>query len=371
MHSHSLAQSHPIFDAHIHYSHDAVEQVPAADVIRYFKDAGVRQALVSSSNDEGTQKLLALAPEIVVPSLRPYRTRADLNGWVRDPAIIDYLKARLTRYRYAAIGEFHLYGDEADLPVPRQMIALAREYGLILHAHSDAQAVDRIFAQYPQALVIWAHAGFARPQDVATQLRKHANLWADLAFRSDMAPSGEVDPTWKEVFTEFPTRFMVGTDTFTPERLAFIPAHAQFTRQWLSSLPTDVARNIAFDNAARLMQQVWQPCEKTDPQARVVQGDGLRLVYRFMEPPRVGQALRVRVAVCGAGAKLRSFDATMPQHRHGMNYRPIVHALGESQAFDARKIEGIVLHMAGRWELSFDLAGPQGPIRLTDTLNLQ
>jgi hypothetical protein len=74
------------------------------------------------------------------------------------------------------------------------MVALAREYGLMLHAHSDADAVERLFAQWPQARILWAHAGFERPERVREILRKHANLWADLAFRTDHAAGGKVAP---------------------------------------------------------------------------------------------------------------------------------------------------------------------------------
>ena len=69
------AEPLPIFDAHIHYSHDAVEYVPPEEVAKILRDAGVKKALVSSSDDDGTQKLKAAAPEIVVPALRPYRRR--------------------------------------------------------------------------------------------------------------------------------------------------------------------------------------------------------------------------------------------------------------------------------------------------------
>ena len=50
---------------------------------------------MSSSDDEGTQKLLAAAPDLIVPELRPYRTRADTSGWTRDEGIVKYLEARL------------------------------------------------------------------------------------------------------------------------------------------------------------------------------------------------------------------------------------------------------------------------------------
>jgi len=56
-----VAQELPIFDAHVHYSHDAWESVPPKQAIDILRKAGVRRALVSSSNDEGQQKLYAEA----------------------------------------------------------------------------------------------------------------------------------------------------------------------------------------------------------------------------------------------------------------------------------------------------------------------
>ena len=68
-----------------------------------------------------------------------------------------------------------------------------KKHNLFLHAHSDIDAVERLFKQWPQARILWAHAGFERPERVAEMLRKHKNLWADLAFRTDQASGGKVD----------------------------------------------------------------------------------------------------------------------------------------------------------------------------------
>ena len=100
------------------------------------------------------------------------------------------------------------------------MVQLARKHNLFLHAHSDVDAVERLFKQWPQARILWAHSGFDRPENVREMLRKHKNLWCDLAFRTDHARGGKVDPDWRAAFLEFPDRFMVGTDTFTPGALA-------------------------------------------------------------------------------------------------------------------------------------------------------
>jgi hypothetical protein len=242
----------PIFDAHLHYSHDAWDTVPPAQAIAILRKAGLKRALISSSGDDGQQRLAALAPELVIPELRPYRSRGEIGSWFRDESVIPYLEDRLRRYRYAGIGEFHLYGADADLPVPRRMVQLARENRLFLHAHSDVEAVERIFRQWPEARVLWAHSGFDRPEKVREMLRRHKNLWCDLAFRTDHARGGKVEPDWRTAFLEFPDRFLVGTDSFTPERWHYIGEHASWSRQWLSDLPKDVAERIAWKNGETL-----------------------------------------------------------------------------------------------------------------------
>jgi hypothetical protein len=253
----------PIFDAHVHYSHDAVEQVPPKAAVEILRRAGLRKVLVSSSDDNGTQRLLEEAPDLIVPSLRPYRRRSDTAGWTNDPTILDYVESRLKSYKYRAIGEFHAYGADIDKPVVQRIIALAREHNLLLHAHSDVDAIERIFKTYPAANVLWAHSGFDRPERVREILRKYPNLWCDLAFRTDHASGGAVTPEWRAAFEEFGDRFMVGTDTFTPERWYYIEEHANFSRRWLAGLPKDLAERIGFRNAEAMLQKISVKAETT------------------------------------------------------------------------------------------------------------
>ena len=248
----TAADELPLVDAHIHYSHDAWKVIAPADAVAVLRKAGLRRALVSSSDDDGNQKLVAVAPDLVWPSLRPYRSRADTASWTREPAIIGYLEDRLGRFRYAAIGEFHVYGADADLPVVRRMVELARQHQLVLHAHGDGDAIERLFAQWPEAKILWAHSGFDRPEKVRDMLRKHAGLWSDLAFRSEQGAGGKVPSEWRDAFAEFPDRFMIGTDTFTPERWFYVEEHARWTRAWLADLPRDLAERIAWRNAEAL-----------------------------------------------------------------------------------------------------------------------
>lgn len=245
----------PIFDVHIHYGHDVWDSIPPEKAIAILRNAGIRKALASSANDDGTLMLVREAPDLIVPALTPYRKVGELASWLRDDSVPAYLEERLRKARYVALGEFHAYGAEADLPVVRRVVELAREYGLYLHADSDAEAIERIFQQDPNARVIWAHAGNDPAHRVLAMLRKHENLWCDLAMRDRIAQNGELLPEWRAAFEEFPGRFMVGTDTFSVGRWYEVESHAASVRSWLKTLPSDVAERIAYKNAETLFSR--------------------------------------------------------------------------------------------------------------------
>jgi len=70
--------------------------------------------------------------------------------------------------------------------------------------------------------------------------------------------------------------------------------------------------------------------------------------------------------VCPAPDSVR-VDATMPEHRHGMNYRPTVTATGEGRY----KAEGLMFHMAGRWELMFEVRSGGKTERIVQSIRLE
>jgi len=89
------------------------------------------------------------------------------------------------------------------------------------------------------------------------------------------------------------------------------------------------------------------------------------LVFRT-EEISVAKHFKVDIAACskagGAPPEALRIDATMPEHRHGMNYAPSVKKLGPGRW----QAEGLMFHMPGRWELVFTLDGE----RLTSSLSL-
>lgn len=242
----------PLFDGHIHYSENTWALLSPEQAIGRLRAAGIVRALVSSSSDAGTRMLYAQAPALVIPALRPYRDMAHQWDWVHDKTVLPYLSARLLEHRYAAIGEFHVNGMDADLPNIRGIVQLARRYDLFLHAHADADAVARMFGHDRKARILWAHAGFEEPAVIARMLARYPRLWCDLSMRSDIASDGSILPRWREIFVNYPRRFLVGSDTYVPEQWHVVESDARWTRNWLADLPVPVRERIAYKNGEEL-----------------------------------------------------------------------------------------------------------------------
>lgn len=84
-------------------------------------------------------------------------------------------------------------------------------------------------------------------------------------------------------------------------------------------------------------------------------------------PLQVGQAFALLVTLCPAQARLLRVDAHMPEHRHGMNYRPTLQPLGDGRW----RAQGLLWHMPGRWELVLETALDDQRLRLTQTVHLR
>ncbi len=170
---------------------------------------------------------------------------------------------------------------------------------------------------------------------------------------------------------------MLGTDTFTPERIHFIPTHAEQARHWLASLPEDIAERIAWKNAYDLIMPIWEAnredsCDLENAKF-FLESEGLSVSIQPMAPVVVSQAFPVTVTVCGDNAAEAEIvlDATMPAHGHGMNYKPphtVVAKTGKGQKV---MVEGVVLHMPGDWQWSVDVRTPESHQLLTRTFAVQ
>ena len=109
-----------------------------------------------------------------------------------------------------------------------------------------------------------------------------------------------------------------------------------------------------------------QACEL--PGAKRLEAKALALAYRTVPATiPVGAHFVLEVLVCPKSgvampAAIKA-DATMPEHRHGMNYKPSIAAMGGGRF----RSEGWLFHMPGRWEFAFEAGGE----RITDSVRIE
>ena len=245
----------PIFDAHVHYNLDEGHPLPVEGVIELWRRAGIHAVLLTSRPNDGTRELLASMPPDVkaVAFARPYVVLKDVHTWFRDPAIFAMIEQELARGIYIGIGEFHIFGHDADTDGFSRFVKLASERSLWLHAHCDDYVIDRIFKLDPKARVIWAHTGMSTPPERVDQLfAQYPALHGELSFRAGITEGDTLSGTWRALFTKYPQRFLLGSDTWVPQRWPEVPSIMAAYRAWLAQLPRDVAENIAWRNGTRL-----------------------------------------------------------------------------------------------------------------------
>ena len=256
----------PLFDAHLHYNEEAVAAYPLPDVLARMQRAGVRAIVANSRPNDGTKSLAAARSQTaaagvtVVPFIRLYRNRADYTGWFADETIYTMVLDELARGTaagpYRGIGEFHLYDSaNANGPVAGQLMRLAQDKGLAVLAHVDDAAIDLLLAHAPKARVIWAHTGIggAPVERVRELMRRHPTLLGELSYRPGLTDAdGHLSAPWEALFAEFPTRFVLGSDTWINARWSEYEALMGAARVWLGDLPPAAAQRIAWRNAAEL-----------------------------------------------------------------------------------------------------------------------
>ena len=245
-----------IFDAHLHYNQEPNPYYPLERVLDVFRRNNVAGILANSRPNKGTHQLVdAKAPGLwVVPFIRPYRTRDDVQNWSTDPAIYDLIEAEYKRGYFRGVGEFHIYGNTAQAPLVKQVVDFAAARNLYLLAHCDEAALLILLAHNRSAKIIWAHTGFSTPtRRVRELLETNPELMGELSYRGGISEGGgKLAADWRELFARHSDRFLLGSDTWINERWFGYDTIMQTYRGWLAQLPEDQAKRIAHGNAERL-----------------------------------------------------------------------------------------------------------------------
>lgn len=282
----AVTQAAPLFDAHAHFDGNLPGSFGTADALARMREAGYIGMLVSSTPNERTLQLFHAGAGFVVPELKFYIKSTSRVAWRSDPDVPKYLRQHLQEdgVRYWGIGEFHIYDKSEPTEVEKEVIEIAKENGLYLHAHCEIHGLANIFKVDPQAKVLWAHAGFvcaaicpagvqAPPvpsaDDVRAMLAAHPTLLVDLSYRdSRSAPAtnltipqgrlnaGRLPEEWNRLIQAYPDRFLLGTDSFSADfasnRWNNVKDIADEMRGWLGGLPPETAEAVACGNASRI-----------------------------------------------------------------------------------------------------------------------
>jgi len=267
---HAADYAGPLFDTHLHYNEEAWNgnQGPhaPADVLARMQRNGVKAIVANSRPNDGTKSLAAMAETrkagvTVVPFIRLYRNRADYDNWFRDESIYEMVQAEFARGvtgdqagSYKGIGEFHLYDSaNANGPVARKLMQFAARNKLAVLAHVDDVAIDLLMAHAPEARLIWAHTGIGGPPvaRVDELLARYPQLMGELSYRPGLTcEGGKLCAEWRALLLKYPGRFMIGSDTWVNQRWLYYDDTMKGYRTWLGDLPPEVARKIAWGNAA-------------------------------------------------------------------------------------------------------------------------
>ena len=261
----------PLLDAHLHYNEEAWNGQsgphPLPDVLARMQRNGVRAIVANSRPNDGTRALAdareqtRAAGVTVVPFIRLYRNRADYDNWFRDETIYTMVQSELARGTgagpYKGLGEFHLYDSaNANGPVARKLMQLAEKNQLAVLAHVDDVAIDLLMAHAPKARLIWAHTGIGGASAVRVDalMTRYPLLMGELSYRPGLTcEDGQLCPEWRALVAKYPERFLIGSDTWVNQRWLYYDDLMQGYRRWLGGLAPDLARNIAWNNGARLL----------------------------------------------------------------------------------------------------------------------
>ena len=237
---------------------------------------------------------LILARDILaLPPARRARVRALICGFnPTDRNGVNHVRLMLRLFPglWSGIGEIltrhdsltHLtYGENAraDHPALDPVYALAAKEKLPVLLHSNITStrepgyiylkeVEQAVARHPQTTFIWAHAGTSANIERRQHLQNLAATIGRLLDRCPnlnimlswvltpyylFGPDGRPDPAWLKLVRRHSDRFLVGSDVVG--RFAKLKESIDEERRFLSQLPPEIARKIAYENAARLFPE--------------------------------------------------------------------------------------------------------------------
>lgn len=164
--------------------------------------------------------------------------------------------------------DLHMDLVPQDMPLPDALRSQAQNPATL---PANADAFKRLLQHNPKARFVWSHVGFEplltrQPQRVREWLKTFPNLY--MSFRLNrghanpaaaLGPDGQLKQAWTALVSDFPDRFLLGSDSFYDRngvaRGGLEPGSNQglrALRSFVDALPPAVAQAVAHGNALRL-----------------------------------------------------------------------------------------------------------------------
>jgi predicted TIM-barrel fold metal-dependent hydrolase len=158
-------------------------------------------------------------------------------------------------------------------PIEAMFKIAAKHKGFVqIHSEDDADSVDQIKAlatKYPDVAIILSHCLLSGDADlIKTLMNQHPNLYCEMSARSKshypnvdnerirtrvIYSEDFAKDEWIKLIDAFPTRFMVGTDTYNPN-VNFEQNIAEIRKGLLARLQPASVELVAYKNAVRVMR---------------------------------------------------------------------------------------------------------------------
>jgi predicted TIM-barrel fold metal-dependent hydrolase len=154
--------------------------------------------------------------------------------------------------------DLHMEAVPQDMPLPADLKSPPNPPAL----HANIPAFERFLSHNPRAKIIWAHAGYDNTGFRTVELNRrllqaHPNLYmelkADPGAQGKTYPlaNGRIKPEWLKLITDFPDRFVIGSDQHYPE-----PGGGR--QRWqevillFNQLPDEVRKKVGTENVAHI-----------------------------------------------------------------------------------------------------------------------
>ncbi len=155
--------------------------------------------------------------------------------------------------------DLHMEAVPQDMPLPEGLKSPPNPPRL----HANIAAFERLLTHNPRAKIIWCHAGSDNTGYRTVELNRrlllaHPNLYMEIKIdpgapgkNYPLDADGKIKPDWLKLITDFPDRFIIGSDQHYPE-LKAPEQRWQAAVLLFNQLPAEVRKKIGTENVAHI-----------------------------------------------------------------------------------------------------------------------